>query len=418
MTGRRSRPRWLGEDYAKGAPLVARARAQAGIAWRMGAAVWDIRCESDRAELGLVEGEQVSVVRARHVALAGGAMERPTPFPGWTLPGVVTIGAAQTLLKDAALLPEDGVALAGQGPLLYLFAIQLLDAGVRPAALLDCAPRWPSPRDLGPLLGAVAADAPALLKGLGWRRRIAKAGVPHHFGVTRIEALGGDRVEGVRFAGSGGEGEIATGLLLVHDGVVPNTHMAVAAGCAQDWDDAQACWRPRVDDAGRTDRPGLWALGDGARIMGGEAAAISGRRTARALADALGLGAPDGWAAQQAADARAFRRLTALRRFLDAQYPPAAAFAEPADETMICRCEAVRAGEIRALAQGGCMGPNQLRAFTRAGMGPCMGRQCGALIGPLMARAMGRGPVAVGHFTARPPLKPITVGQLASLSNG
>jgi bacterioferritin-associated ferredoxin len=150
--------------------------------------------------------------------------------------------------------------------------------------------------------------------------------------------------------------------------------------------------------------------------MGADAAVLQGRMAARALARDLGLPPPDD-VLQHRSDRLALGRLAALRRFLDRQYAPAAAFADPADDTVICRCEAVRAGEIRGLVRAGCMGPNQLRAFSRAGMGPCMGRMCGASIGRIMAAAAGRSIAGTGHFTVRPPLKPVTLGDLARLAD-
>lgn len=404
--------RWLGPDYARGAALVAEARAAQGVGWRLATSVWDIRPEADRCELGLLSGGEVSVLAARHVILATGAMERPTPFPGWTLPGVMTIGAAQTLMKGSGVLPGDGVVLAGQGPLLYLFASQILDAGVRPGAILDFAPRWVRPGDLMALLRATIAAPGAIAKGMQLRARIARAGVEHLFGVAAIEAVGNGAIDRVRFRRAGAEREIGTSLLLVHDGVVPNTHMSVAAGCVHDWDEAQAAWVPRRDGDGRTNCDGLWALGDGARIMGADAAVLQGRIMARSLAQRLGLPAMNG----DAADRRALRKLTALRRFLDRQYAPAPCFDRPADDVTICRCEAIMAGEIRRLARSGCTGPNQLRAFSRAGMGPCMGRQCGTAVSRIMAAETGRTVAETGHFSIRPPLKPVSLAELASLS--
>lgn len=407
---------WLGEDYAKGAQLIASARASEAITWRMATSVFDIRPETDRCELGLLCDGKVEVVAARHVVLATGAMERPTPFLGWTLPGVMGIGAAQTLFKDAGVLPEDGVVLAGQGPLLYLFAQQILAAGVRPGAVLDFAPKWATPSALPSLVRAAAGSAGLLAKGLRLRGRIARAGIPHHFAVENIEAIGGTKLDRVRFRHKGRDREIATSLLLVHDGVIANTHMSMAAGCLHDWSTDQAAWVPRLDEEGRSSQDRVWILGDGARIMGADAAEVQGRIMARNLARALNLPVAD-----DAHTDRAYRRqilaLSRLRTFVDRQYAPASAFVRPPDDTTICRCEAVTAGEVRALARSGCMGPNQLRAFSRAGMGPCMGRQCGPAITRLMAEETWRTPAQTGHFSIRTPLKPVTLGALASLGD-
>ena len=200
----------------------------------------------------------------------------------------------------------------------------------------------------------------------------------------------------------------------MHDGVIPNTHISKAAGCAHSWSDTRAAWEPKLDAEGQSDRNALWILGDAARIMGADAAITSGRVMARAIAHALGLPPPDD-VLKARADRQTLARLARLRDFLDRQYPPARAFSDPADDTTICRCEAITAGEIRALAASGCMGPNQLRAFCRAGMGPCMGRQCGTAISGIMAKATGQSIGKTGSFTVRMPLKPVTIGDLANL---
>ena len=405
---------WLGKDYTEGRELIARARAAGGITWYMDTTVWDIRPEADHCDLGVLCDGKTEVMRSRIVVLATGAMERPTPFSGWTLPGVLSIGAAQTLLKDGSLLPEDGVVLAGQGPLLYLFAAQILNAGVVPGQVLDMSQKWATPGNQLALARA-ALNAPSMIaKGLRLRNRIAAAGVPHLYGVDGIAAMGGKRVERVSYRHNGAWYEARTSLLLVHDGVVPNNHVSRAAGCAHGWSDARSAWEPKLDRDGKSDWNALWILGDGARVMGADAAIVSGRVMARAIARTLGWPPLDD-VLNARADRRALSRLVRLRDFLDRQYPPARAFTDPADDTTVCRCEAITAGEIRALAASGCMGPNQLRAFCRAGMGPCMGRQCGTAISRIMAKTAGQSIGETGSFTVRVPLKPVTIGDLASL---
>jgi NADPH-dependent 2,4-dienoyl-CoA reductase/sulfur reductase-like enzyme len=111
------------------------------------------------------------------------------------------------------------------------------------------------------------------------------------------------------------------------------------------------------------------------------------------------------------------RRELAARPFLDAAYPPHAEALAPDDATIICRCEEVTAGTIRRHARLGCIGPNQGKAFGRAGMGPCQGRYCGLTVTALLAKANGRTPDETGHYRIRPPLKPVTLGELAAMDH-
>jgi bacterioferritin-associated ferredoxin len=105
------------------------------------------------------------------------------------------------------------------------------------------------------------------------------------------------------------------------------------------------------------------------------------------------------------------------RRFLDLLYRPSRTFlAPPADETIVCRCEEVTAGQIRDTAvRLGVTGPNQMKAFLRCGMGPCQGRLCGPTVVDLIAEARGVSPAEVGYYRLRPPVKPITLAELAAL---
>jgi NAD(P)H-nitrite reductase large subunit len=122
-------------------------------------------------------------------------------------------------------------------------------------------------------------------------------------------------------------------------------------------------------------------------------------------------------AAEEAAPLRKeLKKLLRMRPMLDALYPPRANIASPADDTIVCRCEELTAGDIRKAAAIGQPGPNQLKAYTRAGMGPCQGRQCGYTVSHIIAQAQGRTVAEVGFYRIRPPLKPVTLAELVTLN--
>ncbi|MBC8022542.1 MAG: (2Fe-2S)-binding protein, partial [Burkholderiales bacterium] len=114
----------------------------------------------------------------------------------------------------------------------------------------------------------------------------------------------------------------------------------------------------------------------------------------------------------------AISQFTRGRRFFDTLYKPALGFRVPSDDTIACRCEEVTAGEIRAAVDEGCAGPNQVKAFLRCGMGPCQGRLCGLTVTEIVAQRRGIPPAEAGHFTARFPAKPVTLGEIAALPYG
>lgn len=408
----------LGADYWRGAQIVAGfERSQASYAARC--TLWSIgpgaaAPEGAGFEIGLSLDGRARLIGTRQLILATGAQERPFPIPGWTLPGVMTAGAAQIALKSAAIVPAGRTVIAGCGPLLYLLAGQLAAAGAEIVAVLDTTPRsnW---------LKAAAAlpdflRSPYLAKGV---RLMAKARRSLRFvgGVTGLSAEGAGRLATVRVERGGSAETIACDTLLLHQGVIPGVNLSNAAGCAHDFDDAQHCWAPRLDDWLSSSVPGIAIAGDGAGIGGAESAALRGEVAALGAAHRLGrLDARE--RDRQAAPlhtelARALRG----RRFLDLLYKPAPQFLAPRqDETIICRCEEVTAGQVRDTAiRLGVTGPNQMKAFLRCGMGPCQGRLCGPTVVELIAEANGTTPAEVGYYRLRPPVKPVTLAGFAAL---
>jgi NADPH-dependent 2,4-dienoyl-CoA reductase/sulfur reductase-like enzyme len=403
----------LGSDYGEGAALVERFQAS-GAVWRPGSAVWQVTPER---EVWVSRDGRSEVLRAGVVVVASGAIERPVPVPGWTLPGAMTCGAVQILMKTAGLVPERAV-LAGSGPLLYLVAAQCIAAGARPAAILDTATRDNARAARRHLARAVASPAgrATLAKGFLLQAEIRASGTEWYRHVTDLGVEGQRAVEAVRFVHRGVEQRIAAGLVALHEGIIPNQQITRALGCAHVWDAAQRCFRPALDDWGNTTLPGILVAGDGGGIVGARAAAHAGRIAA---AEALRrLGRIDAAARDRLieADRAGLRAELAVRPFLDAMFAPPAAVLRPADEVPVCRCEEVRAGAVRAVVEQGCLGPNQAKSFLRAGMGPCQGRMCGPVVSELIAEARGVGLEEVGYFRIRPPLKPVTVGELAGVA--
>jgi NADPH-dependent 2,4-dienoyl-CoA reductase/sulfur reductase-like enzyme len=391
----------LGAEYARGAELVAELAAS-GAEVVTGAVVWGL---SRELEIGVSLAGDSRLLSARRVILATGALERPFAIEGWTLPGVMTAGAAQGLLKASGLIPKGRVVLAGTGPLLWLYARQLLHAGGEIACILDTAPPSNYLRAL-PFLPAFLAS-PYLAEGLELIGAVARK-VRVRRGVLRLAARGAERLCEVAFHTRRGEERLPCEHLLLHQGLAPNVNLAMAAGVPHRWDAAQLCWLPDVDRFGNTPLAGIAVVGDGARIGGARVAhacgGIAGRAAIAALARNGGARAPR---------ARPDRR---GRAFLDALFRPPRRFRLPADDaTIVCRCEEVTAGEIRTALAQGCAGPNQLKAFLRCGMGPCQGRMCGLTITELIADQQGIAPQRVGYFRLRPPVKPIALAELAAL---
>lgn len=397
----------LGADYWAGTNLVGEVRSS-GAEIIQRATVWSL----DRnLEVGVSIGGASSFVKARRVILATGALERPFPIPGWTLPGVMTAGAAQTMLKSSGLVPDGKTVIAGQGPLLWLLAAQILRLGGRIDCILDTTERR---NFLSALPHAFAfLTSRYFAKGLAMMREV-RAKVPVVTGVSELAAAGDGRLATVTYAAGGRRETIAAGLLLLHQGVVPNVNLAMAAGIEHRWDDRQLCWSPVLDHDGNTSVEGIAIAGDGAGIGGAEAAVIRGRIAARAAVEALAPAAAGKLAPMatlRASQAKAERG----RAFLDTLFRPAPQFRIPSGDTIVCRCEEVTARDILDAVGIGATGPNQLKAYRRTGMGPCQGRLCGLTVTELMAQARGKTAQEIGYYRLRAPVKPITLAELAAM---
>lgn len=395
----------LGKDYAAGLDLVTQFRAS-GVTYIPSATVWNID-ETKTLDYSTANGsDQVS---ARSLIVASGAVERPMPLPGWTLPGVTTAGALQILLKAHGAVNDD-VVLAGSGPLIYLVAFQMIKAGSPPRAILDMA----EPGRMSHALKHVPQAMKGwryLAKGLRLLRDIKRAGIPFYRHASDVRIEGEEAVRGISFDYRGRRLHIATTSVALHQGVVPNQQITRLLRCQHEWDDGQRCFVPRLDGFGESSIENVFVAGDGAGIAGAISAALRGRVAALRVAERASRGNPARMA-QLLAELNADR---AVRPLLETLYAPSTEILSPGDDTVVCRCEEVTAGEIRRTVALGAQGPNQLKSFLRCGMGPCQGRVCGLPVVEIIARERGETPQVVDYYRIRPPLKPLVLSELAAV---
>jgi thioredoxin reductase/bacterioferritin-associated ferredoxin len=355
--------------------------------------------------------------RARAVIAATGAQERVVPFPGWTLPGVTGLAAASILLKSQGMLPGALTLVAGQGPLLLAVAIGILEAGGRLAAVVDLASRrewladWP----------AIASRPGLAARGAGRRATLWRAGVPvlYRRAMRSVTEAGDGRLV-ASVAPVDADGRPAIGAVrqfvvdavTVGNGLTASTDITRLLRVAHHYDGTRGGWVPTLDAALRTSLPGLYVAGGAAGLAGAAAAAIDGQLAGLTAAQDLGALSTLGYAREAAAlgsRARRDRRFgSAMARLMALR--PAQVAAIPA-ETVICRCEDVTRAEIDAAAAEGARTVNQIKAWTRCGMGPCQGRICGDVVGELLTGKGGRREAA-GQLTGRTPFRPLPLGQL------
>lgn len=371
----------------------------ARVDYRPGTLAWGVH----GGAVHLASGGSAQALDYEALVLATGATDRIMPVPGWTLPGVFSLGGAQALLKGQGCLIGRRVVICGSSPLLYVVAAQYLRAGGDVAAVIDTTP---FSEKLRAMPGLLAAPIP-LTTGLRALAALRMRGVRIVHGAT-IDAFEGEgRVTAVLCTPPD-----AAPLRIVCDAVAyghglrPETQLAELAGCTLRFDAVHRTHVPDTDPDGRAGHR-VYVAGDGGTIGGGEAASVSGRLAAAAVLGDLGITA-DG------VDPSAARRtLARLRRF---QTGLAAAFRWPGeraasldDAVILCRCENITIGEVRTalLRQDGAADVNRIKAATRCGMGRCQGRFCGAGLAEVVAAAAGQADGERDRLRVQAPIKPL-----------
>jgi NADPH-dependent 2,4-dienoyl-CoA reductase/sulfur reductase-like enzyme len=238
------------------------------------------------------------------------------------------------------------------------------------------------------------------------------------FGVKRIKAVRDVRIKSkgnahiIEFSKAGTKSQIEAETVLLHAGVHPNIQITQALGLKHDWSQENQCFEPRTDKFGRTSLKNIFVAGDGIKILGADAAKISGKCAALALL------ADNGFLNAKADLSRTYRlhqKYVQIRKFLDVLYAPKDWYSCPTNNIVICRCEEVTAGKIREAVKIGCLGPNQLKAYSRCGMGNCQGRYCGNIVVNLISEMVGQTPEETGYFRIRSPIKPVSLAEVANL---
>jgi len=397
------------------AELIKRAR-DAGVSFKVGTSVWGI---FNGKEVHLASCGATEAIRAKTLVLAPGAHDRVPPFPGWTLPGVVTAGGAQNLLKGSGVLPGGRVLVAGSGPLLLQTASMLVEAGAHVVGLCEAASLGGAWRQ-----GLTLVQHPGLLQeALGYMWILRRARVPIWKGTIVTRATGSTQVEGVEVTRcdplwqpiNGTQRSLEIDALVVGYGFVPAIELSRLAGCDHWYDAVADTWVPVRGPNLECSVEGVFVAGDAGGVLGAKAATLQGCLAGIAVATRLGRGPTALHERMSSLIQRRLRKLEALGRGLSAIYARGEghySLAEP--DTIVCRCEEVALRDIRASALEGNVTLNELRARLRVGMGQCQGRLCATSIAHVLRLTCGIRPELAGFYTARPPVRPISLASLVA----
>ena len=360
--------------------------------------------------------KQTSEIQAKAIILATGTYERIAAFPGWTLPGVMTTGAAQTLLKEQGILPGQRIVLAGTGPLQLITAAALLKAGATVAAVLEGnALTGKIMRYFWQSLRVLPGQRNRLSEGWQSWRALRKANVPYLTGWGVIAADGKDSVTGARIAKldnnwrpvSGSERRLSCDTLCINYGFTPAAELSHLLGLRFQWRPEQGGFAPLRDAQMQSSVPGVFVVGDGAGVGGAALAMLEGQIAGQSAAMQTQGRKANLW--QQIELLRpALHREQRFQQLYGRLFTPGPGLDElAAPDTLICRCEGVTKGQITQAIQDGADTLYAVKGRTRCGMGNCQGRVCGLLAATIVAQETGKSPEEVGQFRARAPLFPL-----------
>jgi thioredoxin reductase len=411
-------PKFMGPDYEKGKELLAEFNAYRD----------KINYLEDVLVFGTFENRVMAFQQAGKgksltfdkLVVATGAYERPVPFPGWTLPGVLTAGSAQTLVKMQRVLPGKNILFAGTGPLQLVVANQVLDAGGKVEAVLEAGEidNWMK------LLGGFRGNWGLLTDGLQYMRGIRKAGVPMLRKHIIVEARGDGRIEEAVIAEvdkawrpiEGTFRTLEVDTVCTGYGLVPSNEITRLVGCRHTYEPRLGGWVPVRKDDMETSVEGVYAVGDGAGVAGSSIAVLDGRIAGISLAQSLGRISSDEAKKMKKPLRDSMKKIQRLRDVLDEMSVPRAGLYELAnDETIICRCEELTLGDLKGVISGGVREINEIKRLTRMGMGRCQGRMCGPTVQEILARLTGKPADEIGYFYQRPPTKLVSLDMLESL---
>lgn len=387
-------------SHHRGHGLLVAAQAQRErIDHRTLATVWN----AQPGRLWFEQGGASWLLRCQRIVLAPGAYDRCVPFPGWTLPGVVTAGALQVMVRGFGVVPGRRALVAGSGPLLLPTVAALLTAGVEVVAALEASPRARFWRALPAVLGSGAK----LREAFWYARRLVAAGVRLRWGWTVFEVRGEGAVQQAVIGRVDAEGRprrdtaqtVAVDVVGTGFGLLPAIELGQLLGCQTAYQAVRGGHALVVDRTQATSVPGVFAAGEICGIGGAEVAIAEGELAAARILQELRQ-----QPLSEALVLRAARERRVADALLSAFAPLPGLVGLPDDDTIVCRCEDVplRVARTAAALHGSAL--RGIKVGCRAGMGPCQGRICGP---SLQGVATGDGRRIADLPIAQVPAKPV-----------
>lgn len=400
----------LGLDYAKGISLVKKFR-KSKADYIGNAIVWRI---DPNGNICFSVDSKSTEINSKYVIIAIGAMERPVPFPGWTLPGVMGIGAVDANFKSSGIIPKGPVVIAGNGPLLLAATGLMARLGVDICAVLETTP-FSNIFSAFPYLPKALRRTDYLLKGMRMLLDLNRSGINYIRGVNEYRANGNDTLKSISFQTKKNVKHIDAKILLVHEGIIPRCDFTNQINLKHRWEKTQRYWYPETDIFGRTKLDTIYVAGDGAFVHGGISAALKGSLASLDIANKLLAISPHKKRTTVTKLKKNLFSELSPRPFIDTLYKPNPNLYKMKNHTLICRCEEVTAKDIQQVVLEGCKDPNEIKTITRCGMGQCQGRMCGSALNEIVAKNLDLEPYNLRPLNIRPPVRNISLSELSKI---
>jgi bacterioferritin-associated ferredoxin len=412
---------WLSQSERLDTLLAAVSRHKDNIKIMHGVTVWG-KDPHGALLLSSNDANAPSTVKGDAYILANGALETIVPFPGWTLPGIFTLGGLNSLIRND-VIPGKRIVVAGTGPLLFALLDNLLARGCHIAALIQSVPLQKTLNNIGGVIAGLDKEKAGILyrcvKGI-MARRIKHfqshivSGAIRQNDHLRVHVSPIDR----QWKQKQDKGiKIETDILAVSYGLRPSIDLAHMVGCKIHYDTDLGYWRMLHDPMLETSQPRVFVAGDNSQVCGYAAAEQQGKLAAISAGMSLGLTTLKAVRAEVRDLQQKIDRLRVFGRALDKLAQPGPALWDAiTDDCIICRCESVTLADIKQAGSETVCDINDLKRRTRTGMGYCQGRYCGQIVNEMLwhhTEFAGQRQL----FSARLPLKPVTFATIAGYKN-
>lgn len=344
-------------------------------------------------------------LQARAIVIATGAQEKVIPFPGWTLPGVITAGGCLNLAKGHGLVPSGRIVVCGNGPLVLVVAATLIAAN----ADVVCVAEAQSDIKLAKLaLHGLMLSPRIFATAIKYRAKIFASSAFYHSNSIVAAVRGKNSLEAVCLAPLGKDGLpyhkhakwMEADTLVTGYGLIPNLDLPRLFGCDIVFDPSLNGYVPFRSEFGQTSKKGIFAVGETGGIGGVEIALLEGRIAAYAI---MGETPPASTKAN-------YHRIDRFRRALNLAYQLNNPLRAATPDTIICRCEELTLQQLREAFENSGSTLNTLKTATRLGMGRCQGRYCLDSTASLLGFDPDENPV---YPRPRPPLRPLPIELIA-----